>query len=375
MLITETHEGGNVFSVGQTVNYVMTVTNLPATGSETDPNSIVVTDVIPVGMTNLTAQARDWNITLTSTTSPSTITATYVGTYPVTAGTNMPPIFMSGTLTDTAGPVFTNTASVAAPGDPNPSLNTSVDSIFVVPSYGSPTATVYASPTATVYGSPTATVYGSPTATVTSGSTPDLFIEKTHLGGDQFQVGDNATFVLLVGNSRVGSTISGPGTITVTDVIPVGIHHLKASGQGWQFVFSDDTGPAVLTATYNVVAPVAPGTLLPAIKVTGDLTNDAVPSITNTASVGIQGDTNAPDETATDTIFVKENQHQNDNNNNNNNNNDHNNNDHNNNNHNNNNNNNNQNNNNNNNQNNNNNNNSNNNHNYPSLPSTGSQPY
>ncbi len=128
-LITKTHSGGNITFVGQSITYNLVIMNLPSAGPETTSNSIIVTDVIPLGLGKITASGFNWTIALTAAVSPATLTATYSGTYPIAAGTVLPPIALSGTLTDAAVPTFTNTASVVASAALSSPLTTAVDTV------------------------------------------------------------------------------------------------------------------------------------------------------------------------------------------------------------------------------------------------------
>jgi uncharacterized repeat protein (TIGR01451 family) len=132
---------------------------------------------------------------------------------------------------------------------------------------------------------------------------PDLFISESHLGRDHFQVGDNVTFVIVVGNnSHAGPTIS---PITVSDSISVGIHNLRVSGHNWDITMSDTKGPAVITAKYLGRHSVHSGEILPAIQISGKLTKDAIPHLTSIARVHTECNCDTSKNKATDTIFVK----------------------------------------------------------------------
>ena len=136
---------------------------------------------------------------------------------------------------------------------------------------------------------------------------PDLFISKSHLGGDHFQVGDNVTFIIVVGNdSRARSTTS---TITVLDHIPVGMHNLRASGHDWDITISHTKSPTRITAKYRGNGSVDGGEILPAIKISGKLTEDSIPHLTNTATVHTKCDCDLSNNKATDTIFIEQARH------------------------------------------------------------------
>jgi len=157
------------------------------------------------------------------------------------------------------------------------------------------------------FGLPTAAAYPHWSKPEEGKGKPDLFISKSHLGRDHFQVGDNVTFIIVVGNdSRARSTTS---TIIVLDNIPVGMHNLRASGHDWDITISHTKSPARITAKYQGNDSVDGGEILPAIKISGKLTEDAIPHLTNTATVHTKCDCDLSNNKVTDTIFVKQARH------------------------------------------------------------------
>jgi hypothetical protein len=100
-------------------------------GSVTTPNTIIVTDVIPAGISNIRAFGQDWNITLSAATHSTILTAVYQGNYPVMSGENLPTIIVRGQLMPVADPGLTTVATVGVPGDRNPLNNMAIDTVFV----------------------------------------------------------------------------------------------------------------------------------------------------------------------------------------------------------------------------------------------------
>jgi uncharacterized repeat protein (TIGR01451 family) len=147
--------------------------------------------------------------------------------------------------TAAAVPSVTNTASVSGAGDSNGGNNSASD--------------------------PT-TVNG----------LPDLTIAKTHSGN--FTQGSNGSYTITVSN---GGTAASSGTITVTDVLPVSLTFVSASGTGWS------CGNSSGTVTCTSSSPISAGGSGTAITLTVNPTAAAVPSVTNTASVSGGGETNA----------------------------------------------------------------------------------
>jgi hypothetical protein len=131
----------------------------------------------------------------------------------------------------------------------------------------------------------------------------DLFISESHLGGDHFQVGNDVTFIIVVGNdSRTRLTTS----ITISDAIPAGMYKLQARGHDWNIAMSHTKSPAVITATYRGNDSIKGGAILPAIEISGVLTKDATPSLTNEVRVHAGCNCKISNNKATDTIHVKE---------------------------------------------------------------------
>ena len=117
----------------------------------------------------------------------------------------------------------------------------------------------------------------------------------------------NVTFIIVVGNdSHASSTTS---TITVLDNIPVGMRNLRVSGHDWDITISHTKSPARITATYRGNRSINGGETLPAIKISGKLTEDAIPHLTNTTTVHTKCDCDLSNNKATDTIFVKQARH------------------------------------------------------------------
>lgn len=153
------------------------------------------------------------------------------------------------------------------------------------------------------FGLPTVAAYahGSNLEKKTGGS--DLFISESHLGGDHFRVGDDVTFIIIVGNHSHAGPITS--TITVSDAVPTGIGNLQASGDDWDLAMSDTKSSTVITAKYRGNDSVDGGEILPAIKISGKLTEDAIPHLTSIARVHTECDCDTSNHKATDTIFVE----------------------------------------------------------------------
>ena len=115
---------------------------------------------------------------------------------------------------------------------------------------------------------PTPTPNPTPTVNACAATAPELFIAKTHSGS--FAVGTNAVYSIALGNNGVTSV----GPITVTDTLPSTLRFVSAAGPGWTCAQAGQ----VVTCTS---AAALPGV----ITVTANPTVDAVPGVTNNATV------------------------------------------------------------------------------------------
>jgi uncharacterized repeat protein (TIGR01451 family) len=123
--------------------------------------------------------------------------------------------------------------------------------------------------------------------------TPDLAIDKSHEG--DFVAGGTGTYTIAVRND---GTLATNGTITVSDLLPESLPFVSATGDGW----TCDIAGRQLTCTQP--GPVAPGEALPPITLVVDVTGDAVPLVTNTASISTPGDSGTANNSDADPATV-----------------------------------------------------------------------
>ncbi len=123
--------------------------------------------------------------------------------------------------------------------------------------------------------------------------TPDASIDKSHLG--DFVAGSQGTYTIGVRND---GTLATTGPVTVSDLLPESLPYVSATGTGWDC----DIAGRQLTCTYAASVPA--GEALPPITLVVDVTGDAVPQVTNTASVATPGDPNAANNTDSDQTTV-----------------------------------------------------------------------
>ncbi|MCC6769990.1 MAG: DUF11 domain-containing protein [Gemmatimonadaceae bacterium] len=233
------------FAVGQNAAYQLTVNNL---SSSATTGATTITDVLPAGLTFVSAAGTGWICSFAS----GTVSCTYAAAIAAGASTT---VLVTVAVGASAVPSVTNTATVQTPGDGNPGNNTST--------------------------------------IVTPVTLLDVAIAKSHTGS--FTVGQNGTYTLTVSN--VGN-VATTGPLTVTDNLPTGLTFVSASGTGWS---CSATGPVV---TCGNPATFAPGATIPAITLTVGVSAAAIPSVTNLVTVATPGDAVPGNNTATDPTTV-----------------------------------------------------------------------
>lgn len=240
----------STFTVGSNASYTLTARN---NGPQSAAGTITVTDILPAGLTYVSATGTGW----TCSNSSGTVTCTRAG--PVTSGTTLPAITLTVAVGAAAAPSVTNTATVASSTtfDPDSSGNSSsVTSAVTVP--------------------------------------PDLTIAKSHTGNfTQGQTG--ATYTITVTNSG-GSATSG--LVTVTDTLPASLTSPVGSGTGWTCNTAGQTVTCTRSDALNG------GASYPAITITVNVSATAPASVTNTASVSGGGQSNTANDTASDPTTI-----------------------------------------------------------------------
>ena len=282
------------YTVGQKVTYTLTATNVSS--SDYSFGAINIADtLIASGLAQIQATAgSSWSITSIAPDSPSIFTATYTGSYPIVAGEILPPITITGILTSSALGDFVNRAVLNVDGDSDLSNNSVLLTIRV-----SPVSTPIAIDTPTEEVTPTE----EPTVAVTPPVGPDLGINLSTESASPLQSGQPVTYDLSVVNASAADLSVVPGLVTVTDVIPVGLENIVVSGSGWSLVAGEASStqmhparslvsPTVVTAIYNASTVLPAGGALPPFQITGDVTDAALPRLTNTVSVLMPGDNN-----------------------------------------------------------------------------------
>lgn len=123
--ITKTTNAPTV-AVGQNAVYTLTVRNAASAGPPIGP--ITVTDTIPTGLNLVSAVGTNW----TCSASGQLLSCTYNG-LPPAPGAVLPPITVTTLATAAAASNVTNGATVATPGDSNPTNDNAAVTIPVTP--------------------------------------------------------------------------------------------------------------------------------------------------------------------------------------------------------------------------------------------------
>jgi uncharacterized repeat protein (TIGR01451 family) len=272
LTVTDPVPPGTTFEVGKPVTYTLTGSDLSSAGPVLGGDAITIVDTIPAGLTGITDSdsSGNWSLSLNTTSGPATLTATYIGAYPITPGMTFPPITITGTLTSAAVPNLANTATISTPKDSNPTNDTASNSIPVVPQ-------------------------------------PDLTVTKTTPEGAIYQVGLPAIYTITASNGSSAGPVLDGDPIIISDSIPDGLSGLAATANtpaDWTVSLADTTSPTTMTATYTGAYPVAPGATLSSITLSGTLTAPSTPQLTNTATVTTPNDGNPDDDNGSNTISV-----------------------------------------------------------------------
>ena len=246
LTIAKSHSGiWNLGAVGKT--YALTVSN--AGGIATDGSTVTVADTLPTGLTATAMAGSGWSCTLATLTCTRSDALANAASYP--------PITVTVNVASDAPANLTNTATVSGGGETNTANDSASD----------PTKTLQI----------------------------DLTLTKTH--GGTWNPGDvGKTYTLTVSN--VGATPTDGSAVTVVDTLPAGLSATAISGAGWSCTL------APLTCTRSDV--LATNASYPAITLTVDVANDALPSVKNMASVAGGGELDTSNDSASDVTTIKE---------------------------------------------------------------------
>jgi exo-1,4-beta-D-glucosaminidase len=253
LAVTSSHSGS--LAQGGTGSFTLTASTGAAPAGTTQ-GQVVVTDTLPPGVQATAMSGTGW-------TCPASLLATAPTCFrsdPTAPGTTHAPI--------------TLTVSVANDAPTGPVDN------GVTASGGGAAAPAASSDPTTITGSNAAGSYQAPKAAV-------LTVSSSHQG-TLSQGSDTGSYTLVVSNAAgAGAT---EGVVSVTDTLPPNVKADQLSGAGW----TCSLDPVVLAPSPNTIWPqascyrydsLAAGASYPPITVAVSATNDAQPSVTNTATV------------------------------------------------------------------------------------------
>jgi len=246
LTIAKSHSGiWNLGAIGKT--YALTISNVG--GIPTDGSTVTVVDTLPAGLTATAIAGTGWGCTL------GTLTCTRSD--PLANAASYAPITVTVDVANDAPANLTNTATVSGGGETNTANDSASD----------PTKTMQI----------------------------DLVLTKTHSG--TWNLGDvGKTYTLTVSN--VGAAPTNGSTVTVVDTLPAGLAATAISGTGWSCTLG------TLTCTRNDV--LAANSSYPAITLTVDVANDALPSVKNMATVAGGGELDTSNDSASDLTTINE---------------------------------------------------------------------
>jgi len=246
LAIAKSHSGvWNLGAVGKT--YSLVVSNVG--GIATNASTVTVVDALPTGLSATAIAGTGWSCTLATLTCTRSDALAGAGSYP--------PITVTVDVANDAPANLTNTATVSGGGETNTANDSASD----------PTKTQQI----------------------------DLVLAKTHSG--TWSPGDvGKTYTLTVSN--VGAAPTNGSTVTVVDTLPAGLTATAISGTGWSCTL------ATLTCTRSNV--LAASSSYPVITLTVDVANDALPSVTNTATVAGGGELDTTNDSASDLTTINE---------------------------------------------------------------------
>lgn len=245
--IAKTHSGN--FSTGQQgATYTVTVTSGATAGASN--GKVTVTETVPSGETLVSMSGSGW-------TCPGAGGAnTCDRSDALFTGASYPAITVTVNVAANATSPQVNQANVSGGGMTGPASTSD------------------------------STIIGTPGA-------PDLSIVKSHIGN--FAAGNNGTFTLAVSNVGNGATT---GSITVTDTLASQFTFVSGTASGW------NCGAAGQLVTCTNAGPINASGSAPIIQLVVAISSSATGSISNTATVATAGDTNAANNSSTDTVTL-----------------------------------------------------------------------
>jgi uncharacterized repeat protein (TIGR01451 family) len=236
------------FQVGDAASFFLHVTNSSTAGPVLSGNPIRLTDTIPPGLSNITANGQDWKVAFNG----NTLFATYIGDYPLPSNTSIGDLIVSGQLTSSAQPTLLTMATVSTPGNLSTASGAS-SSIVVQP-------------------------------------LPDLRL-RIFSSTVCVQHNHRAFFDFFVSNS----SDAGPASNAITLIfrVPSSLQNLSFSGSNWHWKKDGSN----VTATYIGALAVGPGDLLDSFEMSARVTKSTGSVVGFGASVLLANDSHLDNNT------------------------------------------------------------------------------
>ncbi len=256
------------FVVGVNGTYSLAVDNL--LGSAATSGTITVTDVLPAGLTFVSAAGTGWTCAANTPSPGDNVVGgnrmvCTSGTSIAAGATSPNPITLTVLPAAAAAPSVNNTATVSGGGEPASNNGNNSNTI---------------------------------TTTVCATNCPDLRPNKT-VGASPLTVGTNSTYTLSVTN--IGGLSTGANPYTLIDTLPTGLTLATAGGgagwtigAGWTCTANTPAAGDNIAGGSRVVCTsataIAAGATSSAVVIPVVVANTAVPSVTNTLTVSGGGE-------------------------------------------------------------------------------------
>jgi hypothetical protein len=252
LAISKSHQGGDYFQSGSSVTYTLQVHDVTGTVLAGEP--VTVTDTIPHGLTHVQAKGSHWHITASKKTGD--LLATYTGDYPIVAGTDLPHISVTATVTGNAGEHLHNIATVSTPRDSNPTNNRATDTIII-----------------------------NHPLDIAVSVTPPVGCLTTR---------QTLTYKLQVRNNRASGVINAAVPVRVLNALPAGVLNPGATGDNWHVTLRQVKGVTLVDAIYSGPRPIGANGTLPTLTISATVGRGSGTSLVNVTLVKVVGGKSSP---------------------------------------------------------------------------------
>ena len=267
LTIAKTVTSSGPYIVGSNVTYSLLARNL---GPGVAQPAIVVKDLLPTGLTYVSATGTNWSCAAAGPTITCTRAA---GASTLAANASADAITVTAKVATGATGSLVNVAQV------NPAGNETVPE-------SSPLGTATGG-----YedGNPASGSNNDASATVAVTDRIDLTLTKTVTSTGPYIVGSNVTYSLLARNLGLGTA---QAAIVVKDLLPAGLTYVSATGTNWSCAAA---GPTITCTRAAGASTLAANASADAITVTAKVATGATGSLVNVAQVNPAGNETVPE--------------------------------------------------------------------------------